>query len=165
MTFNRQHVEWLSLVLFLAIVAVVFQQISTDLVEQGIAEGDPFHNAAFFPRAVCFLIIAAVLVRVITLTTQIRHRSAHSDTVGSGELLRPIMLILLFGLYLLLLDMLGYHLATAPFIATIMIICGDRKPLITMIYSVVAALLIAFLFEKYLKIVLPGGMFAINIPW
>lgn len=165
MTFTRQHVEWLSLILFLAIVAIVFQQISTDLVKQGIAEGDPFHNAAFFPRAVCILIIAAVLIRVVTLTLQLRQETIVGDSVAAKDLRWPFMLVCLFGLYLLFLDLLGYHLATAPFIAIAMIICGDKKPIPTILYSVAVALLIAFLFEKYLKIVLPGGMFAINIPW
>lgn len=167
MTFTRQHVEWLSLILFLAIVAVVFQQIGTDLVDQGIAEGDPFHNAAFFPRAVCILIIIAVMIRVVTLSMQMRQQSVttDSDSIASQQLLRPFMLVCIFGLYLLFLDLLGYHLATAPFIAVTMIICGDKKPIPTVLYAVAVAFLIAFLFEKYLKIVLPGGMFAINIPW
>ena len=165
MTLNRNHVEWLALVFFLALVGVVFQQINTDLVAQGIAEGDPFHNAAFYPRAVALLILGAVFIRAAILTTEIKNTKQIVPEKRVSEIFRPVQLVCLFGLYLYFLDILGYHLATAPFVALIMTICGDRKPLPTLLFSVSTAFLIAYVFEKYLKIVLPGGIFSINIPW
>jgi putative tricarboxylic transport membrane protein len=158
-------VEWLALVFFLALVGVVFQQINTDLVAQGIAEGDPFHNAAFYPRAVALLILGAVFIRAAILTTEIKNTKQIVPEKRVSEIFRPVQLVCLFGLYLYFLDILGYHLATAPFVALIMTICGDRKPLPTLLFSVSTAFLIAYVFEKYLKIVLPGGIFSINIPW
>jgi putative tricarboxylic transport membrane protein len=165
LTLNRNHVEWLALVFFLALVGVVFQQINTDLVAQGIAEGDPFHNAAFYPRAVALLILGAVFIRAAILTTEIKNTKQIVPEKRVSEIFRPVQLVCLFGLYLYFLDILGYHLATAPFVALIMTICGDRKPLPTLLFSVSTAFLIAYVFEKYLKIVLPGGIFSINIPW
>ena len=165
MTLSRNHVEWLSLVFFLSLVAIVFQQINTDLVKQGIAGGDPFHNAAFYPRSVALLIIGAVLIRTVTLTLEIRREELENQSRQVSELVRPVQLVCLFGAYLFLLDVIGYHLTTTPFIAMVMIICGDKKPLQTALFSISCAFLIAFLFEKYLNIVLPVGIFSINIPW
>lgn len=162
---SRNHVEWLSLLFFLGLVGVVFQQINTDLVEQGIAGGDPFHNAAFYPRAVAILIMGAVFVRAASLTIEISKAKSEVPTARHSELFRPLQLVCLFGLYLYLLDILGYHLVTVPFVALVMFICGDRKPVPTIVFSVSTAFLISYLFEKYLKIVLPGGVFSIYIPW
>lgn len=149
----------------MALVAVVFHQLNTDLVEQGIASGDAFHNAAFYPRAVAVLIIVFIFIRAVTLSIEIRNASQEGPATKVSDLFRPAQLVLLFGLYLYLLGLLGYHLTTAPFIASVMIIGGDRKPIPTVLFSVAVAFLIAFLFEKYLKIVLPGGVFSLNIPW
>ena len=165
MTLNRDHAEWLALAFFMILVGVVFHQAGTDLVEQGIAGGDAFHNAAFYPRAVAVLIAGAVIVRMVTLTAEIRNAPGAAAARQISDLLRPALLVLLFGLYVYLLGVLGYHLVTAPFIALIMILCDDRKPVQTVTFSLAVAFLIAFLFEKYLKIVLPGGVFSLNIPW
>lgn len=162
---NRNQVEWLALVFFLILVGVVFQQINTDLVAQGIAGGDPFHNAAFYPRTVSILMLGVVFIRAAILTTEIKNTRLDVPERRVSEIFRPVQLVCLFGVYLYLLDILGYHLVTAPFVALIMIICGDRKPLPTVLFSVSTAFLIAFVFEKYLKIVLPGGIFSTNIPW
>ena len=165
MTLNRNHVEWFSLVFFMVLVGIVFQQVNTDLVEQGIAGGDAFHNAAFYPQAVALLILGAVFVRTFQLTIEIKNSDTGTSAKKVSELFRPLQLIILFSLYLFLLGILGYHLTTTPFIALVILVCGDRKPFQTVLFSLVAAFLIAFLFEKYLKIVLPGGVFSLNIPW
>ena len=165
MTLNRDHAEWLVLVFFMILVGVVFHQAGTDLVEQGIAGGDAFHNAAFYPRAVAVLIAGAVVIRMVTLASKNKDASRNAHSTSVRDLLRPALLLLLFGGYIYLLGALGYHLATAPFIALVMVICGDRKPWATITFSLAMAFLVAFLFEKYLKIVLPGGVFDLHIPW
>lgn len=165
MTLNRIHAEWILIAFFMALAGTVFQQINTDLVEQGIASGDAFHNAAFYPQAVAVLILCTVFARAVLLTIEMRKSDAELPTKQVSQLLRPAQILILFGLYLFLVGSLGYHLATAPFIAMVMIICGDRKPVPTLLFSLAVAFLTAFLFEKYLKIVLPGGIFSMNIPW
>ncbi len=165
MTLNRIHAEWLALAFFMILVGVVFHQAGTDLVEQGIAGGDAFHNAASYPRAVAVLIAGAVVIRVVTLAGEIRGASRDVPAISVRYLSRPTVLLLLFGSYIYLLGLLGYHLATAPFIALVMVLCGDRKPVPTIAFSVALAFLIAFLFERYLKIVLPGGVFSLNVHW
>lgn len=165
MTLNRFHAEWILIAFFMSLAGTVFQQINTDLVEQGIASGDAFHNAAFYPQTVAVLILSTVFARAVLLTIEMRKSDAELPATEVSQLLRPAQILILFGLYLFLVGSLGYHLATAPFIAMVMIICGDRKPVPTLLFSLAVAFLIAFLFEKYLKIVLPGGIFSMNIPW
>ena len=165
MILDRNQAEWLILVFFMALVGVVFQQIGTDLQEQGIASGDAFHNAAFYPRVVALMMIGVAFIRAVALAVEVRKAQPDLPQVKAGELFRPLQLLLLFGLYLSLLDVLGYHLLTAPFIAVVMVIAGDRKLLPTAAFSLAVAFLVAFLFEKYLKVVLPGGVFSLNIPW
>lgn len=165
MRLNRYHAEWLSLVFFLALVAVVFQQISTDLTQQGIASGGPFQNAAFYPRGVAILIIGIVCVRVVQLTREIKQNTAELPFKSLQQLILPAKLVCLFGLYLYLLGVLGYHLTTTPFLFMVTYISGDRKIFSNMLFSFSIALLIAYIFEKFLRLVLPGGVFSINIPW
>ncbi|MEE9445726.1 MAG: tripartite tricarboxylate transporter TctB family protein [Cocleimonas sp.] len=165
MKLNRYYAEWLALVFFIALVAVVFQQISTDLVDQGIASGDPFHNAAFYPRGVAILIIVIVCVRVVQLTLEIKRNTAELPFKSLHQLILPLKLVGLFSLYLYLLGVLGYHLTTMPFLFLVTYICGDRKIISNILFSTSVALLIAYLFENFLRLVLPGGVFSINIPW
>lgn len=149
----------------MSLASTVFQQVNTDLAEQGIASGDAFHNAAFYPQTVAVLILCTVFARGVLLTIEMRKPNAELPAIQVSQLFRPAQILILFGLYLFLVGALGYHLATAPFIAMVMIICGDRKPVPTLLFSLAIAFLIAFLFEKYLKIVLPGGIYSMNIPW
>ncbi len=165
MKLNRYYAEWLSLVFFLALVAVVFQQIGTDLKQQGIASGGPYQNAAFYPRGVAILIIGIVCIRVVQLTLEIKRNTKRLPFKSLRQLVLPATLIGLIGLYLYLLGVLGYHLTTTPFLFLVTYISGDRKIFSNILISASVALLIAYIFENFLRLVLPGGVFSINIPW
>jgi len=60
---------------------------------------------------------------------------------------------------------LGYHLTTPLMIIAIMLLCGMRNLLATVGSSVGISLTLAFLFERFLNVVLPGGIYRLNIPW
>ncbi len=164
MTITRRHAEWLAVAFFAALIAVVFQQIYTSMTEQGIASGSPYDNAAAYPKAVAILIGALLGIQVIV--TILAKRDTH--TTGSVTLdhaWRPALLLLIFAAYLYGLAAIGYHLATPSMIMAVMVLGGMRSALPVIGYGVGASLAIAYFFEAYLKIVLPGGMFALNIPW
>ena len=74
---------------------------------------------------------------------------------------------MLFGvaIYLLLLNPLGYHLTTAPMVYFIIVLCGYRNYIVSFFISISIALILAFIFENFLRVVLPGGIFAVHIPW
>ena len=150
---------------FLIIIAVVFQQIATSMSEQGIATGGPYDNAAAYPRAIA-LIIAGLLA--LQLVSGLIFKTEANEPEGGTlvrELARPAGLLLVFALYLATLGWLGYHLTTTPMILAVMWLCGQRSIWTMVLISIGMAFLFAYLFESFLKIVLPGGIFALNIPW
>jgi hypothetical protein len=149
-------------VFFVALIAVVFQQIFTDMVEQGIASGGPYDNAAAYPEAVAVLIGIMVAAQTGFL---LFRRVTSEGAVSLRDMRRPAGLIAIFGLYLALLGELGYHLTTAPMLAAVMVLCGLRRPVMIVASALVIAFGLAYFFEVYLKVVLPGGVFHLNIPW
>ena len=76
-----------------------------------------------------------------------------------------LCLLLIFAAYLAMLEHFGYHLATTPMIIAIMLLCGMRNYLMMAVSAVGISLLLAFLFENFLNVVLPGGILHLNIPW
>lgn len=162
---RRKHLSWLVVSFFVAIIAVVFQQIYTSMAEQGIASGSPYDNAAAYPKTVAILI--GVMVVLQTVLSRIRSENTETDNqiIEFGQLKRPAALLLIFGVYLGLLGYLGYHLTTAPMILAIMMLCGMRFALSAIGASLFISFSLAYAFEVYLKVVLPGGVFSLNIPW
>ena len=166
---ERKHMEWLASAVMLAVVAVVFQQVYTDMMEAGIARGGPFDNAATYPRAVAVIIGVLVIIEIIGRFIAPRSLTEGQTPDDGGvelqDLVRPALLIVVFAVYLGLLKFLGYHLATTPFLVAVMAIAGERHWGRVIVSSIVFAFVLAFVFEVLLKIVLPGGIFRLNIPW
>ncbi len=165
MTFRRHHLIWLAIAFFAIVIAVVFQQIHTDMAEQGIASGGPYDNAAAYPQAIAVLIGLLLFVQlVLTLLTRERGQEA-DDVVALSSLARPVAMLAVFAVYLGVLNWLGYHLTTPPMIFAVMAIAGMRRWWVMIVAAVALSLGFAFLFEFFLKIVLPGGIFRLNISW
>lgn len=150
---------------FGAIIAVVFQQIHTSMTEQQIASGGPYDNAAAYPRIIAILI--GIMVAIQASFTFLKRKSSPEDqqAIAFSELKRPAALLIIFALYLGLLGTLGYHLTTTPMILAIMVLCGMRLSISTAAISFSIAIAHAYAFEVFLKVVLPGGIFGLNIPW
>lgn len=154
---------------FLAVIVIVFWQIETDFRDQGIASGGPYDNAASYPRAIAIFI--GVLLAFQLLTEIFRNRAiSNSSMVGAADiqkadLWRAGLMLIVFGIYLMVLTTIGYHLATAPMIFLIMWICGMRNVLKLAISSTLIATGFAFVFEVFLNVVLPLGIWDIFIPW
>lgn len=164
MTITRRHAAWLAIVFFAVLVAVVFQQILTSMTDQGIASGSPYDNAAAYPKAVAILIGILAAVEAVT---EIFRRPADSETARYtlSDLRRPALLLVVLVGYLFSLGFLGYHLSTPGMIMAIMLLCGMRRPLEIVLAGAIISLVLAFFFEFYLTIVLPGGVFGLHMPW
>ncbi|WP_319533026.1 tripartite tricarboxylate transporter TctB family protein [uncultured Cohaesibacter sp.] len=167
MTIRRKHINTLAFVFLLLLVGLVFQQIMTSFEEQGIASGGPYDNSASYPRAVAIIIAALLVVQFVKrLALPDDGQQAEGDEIiDVASLKRPAALLVIFGIYLTLLGSLGYHLTTTPMMFAIMALCGMRSFLGMALSSAALSFLFAYLFENYLNIVLPGGMFGLNIPW
>ncbi len=166
-----KQISWLITAFFVLVVAVVFQQIHTSMTEQGIASGGPYDNAASYPRAVAIAIGLLAFIQV--LIDNFSSRRPEQDGIRTEEgigtelslLKRPTLLLVVFAIYLGALNTLGYHLSTAPMIFAVMWCCGSRQALKLVLAALVMAFVFAYIFEKFLNVVLPGGIFSINLPW
>lgn len=161
---GNKQVNWLVIVFFAIIIAVVFQQIYTSMTEQGIATGGPYDNAAAYPRAI------AVIIGLLLLLQAVANRLSgnSADTAADfpiERVYRPLALLGTFALYLGLLGVLGYHLTTTPMLFALLLVCGARPSLHTIVIAIVVAFALAYFFEAHLKVVLPGGIYGLNIPW
>lgn len=154
----------------LAVIVIVFWQIGTDLKEQGIASGGPYDNAAAYPYAIA--VFVGILL-IIQLTIELSKNKAEpqarasqaTEDIQPSDLHRAGMMLAIFAAYVMVLTTIGYHLATAPMICAIMWICGMRNLLKIAISSIVIATGFAFIFEVFLNVVLPLGIWNIFIPW
>lgn len=162
MRITVRQANWLTVVVLLVIVGIVFHQIATNMAEQGIASGGPYDNAAAYPKSVAILLGAMALLQAILM---IVRRAPDDPSASAEQLRRPVLLVLIFAVYLALLDWLGYHLTTVPMLIAVMLLCGMRRPMRILPQAVAISFALAYFFEAYLKIVLPGGVFQLNIPW
>ena len=163
-----KYLTWLIALFFAIIIALVFQQIATSFAEQGIASGGPYDNAASYPRIIA--VFVAVLLG-LQFGIEILKGKAPPDPiprlkdVEPSDLGRAGTMLVVFAVYLMVLTTVGYHLATAPMILAIMWICGMRNVLKMVLASVAIATGFAFVFEVFLNVVLPLGIWNIFIPW
>ncbi|MGJ8531461.1 MAG: tripartite tricarboxylate transporter TctB family protein [Alphaproteobacteria bacterium] len=163
---GKKQVNWLVIVFFAIIIAVVFQQIHTSMTEQGIATGGPYDNAAAYPRAIAILI--GLLLMLQAAVSWFSGRSADTeadDDLPIEQAYRPLALLGIFALYLGLLGVLGYHLTTTPMIIALLLVCGARPSVRIFVTAALIAFTLAYFFEAHLKVVLPGGIYGLNIPW
>ena len=149
---------------FLAVTFVVFWQIETDFKAQGIASGGPYDNAGSFPKALAIIIGILLVIQLFVDRTQQENIPAKENLLTS-DLLRSGSMLLVFAIYLLTLTSLGYHLATTPLIFAVMFICGMRNFIKLFFASLVISTSVAFVFEVFLNVVLPLGLWSIYIPW
>lgn len=155
--------------LFLAVIVTVFWQIGTDLEEQGIASGGPYDNAASYPRMIVVfmgvLVFLQLGVEFIKNSATAQSETSEAENIQPSDLRRAGLMLVVFAIYLMVLTTIGYHLATSPMIFAIMWICGMRNVLKLAIASVAIATGFAFVFEVFLNVVLPLGIWNIFIPW
>lgn len=161
---SGKHLNWIVALFLIAVVAIVFQQISTSMTEQGIATGGPYDNGAAYPRAVAIVIAALVLLQLL-LSAFEKTNTQEIQATSLAQLKRPVLVLLVFTIYVSALTTLGYHLTTTPMIFALMWACGARSYLKQAVAATLIAFAFAYIFEKVLNVVLPGGIFALNIPW
>ena len=154
----------LALGFFVAVIIVVFWQIETNFKEQGIASGGPYDNAASFPTAVVFVIGFLVVIQSALDFIGIKS-SADLTIPPRSALMRAGIMLFIFAVYLSALETIGYHLATSPMIFAIMWICGMRNITMLICAAVFVSTSFAFVFEVFLNVVLPLGIWTIFIPW
>ncbi len=147
-----------------AVIVIVFWQIETDFKEQGIASGGPYDDASLYPRAIA-IFIGVLLVFQLVIESFRGRTTTLTEVIQASDFGRAGMMLAVFAVYLMVLTTIGYHLATAPMICAIMWICGMRNLPKLAISSVAIATSFAFVFEAFLNVVLPLGIWNVFIPW
>lgn len=155
---------------FLALAGLIFQQTRTVFAEAGAAEGGAMQNAAMYPEFLAgALVILALLqiartllgVRAAVATAADAH--AHlSQRDRRRHLVKALACLAAFTVYLLVLRLLGYHLATPVLMAVLYFTLGVRNPLVAAALGIATSLLMSLFFELGLNVILPVGRFGIG---
>ena len=149
--------QWMVYGFLAIIVAIVFQQVYTSMTEQGIASGGPYNNGAAYPRAIAITIGVLLVCQIFTDRFSTKSEQEINSTIEASDLRRPVFLLVLFATYLALLKTLGYHLTTTP------VVLGIIPKLF--LGALIMSFSFAYIFENILNVVLPGGIYSLNIPW
>ena len=157
---GRNFAEALFILLLVGAVLLVFYDVNTSMVEQGIAKGDAYQNAAAYPIVLSIILILCISL-VISRNLILRRNIEKTNLIFD---LKHIQLFIIFCIYLFFLDMVGYHILTPILLFTTSFIYGERNWFSTIIYSIIISLLIALIFEELLNVVLPVGVFEIALP-
>lgn len=149
--------------LLVSLIAVVFQQIATDMEAQNITSGGPYSDAASYPRALA-LAMGLALAANVSLKYFSRADALPPETETQG-LRRPASLLGLFALYLIGLDWVGYLVASIALFVCVMLLCGERRPWLIGVAAIGVTFILSAIFGGVLNVVLPRGDYGIALPW
>jgi hypothetical protein len=163
--------ELLMAAAFLALDGLVFQQTRTEFAAAGAASGGAMQNAAMYPEFLAAgLVGLALLLIVRTLWT--RRVTVVPEAAGDAPALAPadrrrhlikaLVCLAAFVVYLLVLRVVGYHLATPVLMAVLYFTLGVRNPLAAAAWGVATSLVMSAFFEFGLNVILPVGRFGIG---
>ncbi len=117
-----------------------------------------YDSGAPSPRIIPTICLVIMLIFSIVLIIQslVFKKKSYYEFDWSKE--KPaLILILILCVYVALIIYLGYILASAITFIIVLFFCGERK-IPVYIYTVVAAVLIYFLFKKVFNVSLPSGI-------
>ena len=99
------------------------------------------------PASILSLTLAlAIGVGVIMRRSAVPERSA-SDEASTREKLYPLILMAIFGLYILTLPVTGFDVGSALFVLVALVADGERRPLFLAVYPIAFAALCTLLFR------------------
>ncbi len=151
---KKYSYDWLAWLFFLFIAILVLWQSATSLKDQAAASGGPLQNAAAFPQSIAWLMLVLSLFNFMRI---FRGRIANPSAVVSTKTTSlALMITLLFFIYLLTLQSLGYYIAT-PLLLSLFLKGLGLKWVKSFIVAISMTLLVASIFEGLLNVVLPLG--------
>lgn len=108
-----------------------------------------------FPVALVVLILCIYQFFIDIKTAQKTQPAAKSQDKPKDEVLTVIPVIVLFALYVLTLEYLGFDLGTVLFLAIFLIFHGERRIAWVLGYSLVYGFLVAYFFSMMLPYPMP----------
>ncbi len=115
-------------------------------------------DPSFFPWIItaCLLVLASAL-----LVQGLRaRRSARDSADTAGNLRAPIVFLTLFVVYVAVLPLTGFVIASVPFFAALVWLYGERRWGWICAYALVTPVILVLVFRHGLQIPLPTGVLA-----
>jgi putative tricarboxylic transport membrane protein len=164
--------ELLMAAAFLALAGLVFQQTRTAFVAAGAASGGAMQNAAMYPEFLAAGLVGLALLLIVRTLWTGRVTVAPPEAPGDAPALAPaerrrhlikaLVCLAAFVAYLLVLRVVGYHLATPVLMAVLYFTLGVRNPLMAAAFGIATSLVMSGFFEFGLNVILPVGRFGIG---
>lgn len=117
------------------------------------------------PATVLALVLCAfVALQTVRISRSGIPKAASAKTVElqdpkAASVFGPVCYMVALGIYVLLLELIGFDVATAAFIAVAMVISGERRPHVIVGFSVVFAALCVYALKLVLPLHLPTLFF------
>lgn len=147
------------LAIFVAVIALVFQQSATDLADQGAASGDAFSNSALFPE-----IVAALMALACGVIAVNAWRAGPEDAgPAEGNMLRLLAGGLVVLGYIAVFRWAGFYISTALAAGLLLLLFKARSPLAVVLFPIGVTLVIGYTFEILFQVVLPLGVFELTL--
>jgi putative tricarboxylic transport membrane protein len=170
---KRMVGELLMAAAFLALAGLIFEQTGTVFAEAGAASGGAMQNAAMYPEFLAGALVLLALLQIVRTLWGAGAGLPAGTTVGDARvrltgderrrhLVKALVCATAFVVYLLVLRVVGYHLATPVLMAVLYFTLGVRNPLVAAILGVATSLLMSLFFEVGLNVILPVGRFGIG---
>jgi putative tricarboxylic transport membrane protein len=154
---------------FLSLAGLIFQQTRTVFAEAGAAEGGAMQNAAMYPEFLAGALVILALLQIVRTLLGVRAAVATADAHAHlsqpdrrRHLVKALVCLAAFTVYLLVLRLIGYHLATPVLMAVLYFTLGVRNPLVAAALGIATSLLMSLFFELGLNVILPVGRFGIG---
>ncbi len=151
---DKYAYDWLAWLFFLMIAILILWQSATSLVDQGVSSGGALQNAAIFPQTVAWgMICLSALNMIRIMIGDITNKSPITVTKTT-----PLALIstILFFIYLITLETIGYYIVT-PILLTLLLWILGVKWLNSFSVALLMTLIVACIFEGLLNVILPLG--------
>lgn len=160
MPFRAFAYDWIVWVLFFILPLVIFWQCATSLEEQGVASGGPMENAAVFPRIVAWILVGLGVLNGVRIALGVVKQPSPFQPTDTTRL--SLMATCSFVFYLIVLPIVGYHVAT-PILMAVLLNGLGLSVLVSVAGGLAISLTVAAVFQGLLNVVLPVGMFGITV--
>jgi putative tricarboxylic transport membrane protein len=114
---------------------------------------------AFFPKIVGgLLVLLGLFLTIKSLLNNVDTRSI-KQLFPKGSI-KAVITIVIFGVYLFLLKYVGFLISTPLFIISLSLFLKEKRIYLILITSLLVTAFLYFVFQKFLMIPLPGGIFS-----
>lgn len=138
----------------IGLVFLIFSAIWYSLtMSLGAKSGFTAYGPDFFPKLV---ITCMIVVSVLLILTDLANKNKTTTFAIKGKAaVRVVLILVLAALYIFILPLAGYIIATIVALVLLMLLFGVKKRLALVLTAVLFPIGIYYLFEVVLKVILP----------